>query len=538
MFVLACLIIAFGLSIYFLGLSELLYSPYIAGLTFFYFFLAIVTFYLRANFKKLIKNLKIFYVYLQKHIILQLTILLILAQIIINLIGAFGPELSFDALWYHLTLPKLYLQNHKIFFVPGGLLYYSAFPQLIEMLYLAGLSLGGLIIAKLINFSFAILCLFAVYKLFKRFNIFWSIIAVLIFYSQLVVGWLSTTAYIDLARAFFEILALIYFLNWLEKKECKEFLKSAVMTGASLCTKLLSFSSLFSFLILIILFTKKNKLSLVFKYLIISLSIPLPWFIRNLLIHKNPFYPMFTDWFFKAQSNGLSLKAWLISRNPIALLEAIYKTAFTKGDILTLLLIISIPLIILKLKALSKIKPIVFYFIINFIIFFLTPLNYNRFLLPYIPAFIYIYIFALKKSSKYIKNINIALILIISLINLLFRTAANYKYIKLYTGRLSQNSFMKQYLDFNVGNFYDFDNWFKTNITSKDKVLVLGLHNLFYLNFSFDHISWASKQTYYSHILVYDEENNPIPNNFKGLKLVYENNKSRVRVYEYKDIFD
>ena len=42
-------------------------------------------------------------------------IVILLTQGIINLIGALGPELGFDALWYHLTLPKIYLSEGKIF---------------------------------------------------------------------------------------------------------------------------------------------------------------------------------------------------------------------------------------------------------------------------------------------------------------------------------------------------------------------------------------------------------------------------------------
>jgi len=59
--------------------------------------------------------------------------ILIVLQAFVNIIGVFGPELAFDALWYHLTLPKLYLVHHSIFFIPGGLLYYSGMPKIAEM---------------------------------------------------------------------------------------------------------------------------------------------------------------------------------------------------------------------------------------------------------------------------------------------------------------------------------------------------------------------------------------------------------------------
>src|SRR5690349_12761275 len=62
-------------------------------------------------------------------------LILLVVMFVVNLVGALAPELAFDALWYHLTLPKVYLASQKILFVPGGLLYYSAMPKLSEMLY-------------------------------------------------------------------------------------------------------------------------------------------------------------------------------------------------------------------------------------------------------------------------------------------------------------------------------------------------------------------------------------------------------------------
>ena len=42
-----------------------------------------------------------------------LTVIIFLS-VIVNLIGVLGPELGFDALWYHLTIPKIFLQENNI----------------------------------------------------------------------------------------------------------------------------------------------------------------------------------------------------------------------------------------------------------------------------------------------------------------------------------------------------------------------------------------------------------------------------------------
>lgn len=99
---------------------------------------------------------------------LNLFILTILfSQVLVNLIGALGPELSFDALWYHLTLAKLYVTEHRVFHIPGGLLYYSSMPRLTEMLYTVALIFKNEILAKLIHWFFGILSAIALFKLLR-----------------------------------------------------------------------------------------------------------------------------------------------------------------------------------------------------------------------------------------------------------------------------------------------------------------------------------------------------------------------------------
>lgn len=141
----------------------------------------------------------------------------------VNLVGALGPELAFDSLWYHLTIPKLFIASHSVFFIKDNLFYYSLMPKLVEMLYVPAILLTNEIGAKLIHFSFGLLVCAAVYKLSRIYMTkSESMLCTLVFYSNLVVSWLSITAYSDLGRAFFETLSLIYLLYYRQKnlKSC------------------------------------------------------------------------------------------------------------------------------------------------------------------------------------------------------------------------------------------------------------------------------------------------------------------------------
>ncbi|HEX8931702.1 MAG TPA: glycosyltransferase family 39 protein, partial [Patescibacteria group bacterium] len=235
MFIFATFIGIYAYIIFALGILGLIYKPLIISLT--VIFWGSFLLWKRQELWQGIKKIK-----------LGIIGLLIVLQALINLIGVFGPERGFDALWYHLTLPKLYLLSHSIFFIPGGLLYYSAMPKLAEMLYVAGLSFGTEQFPKLIHYTFGLLSCLALYKLQRKF--FRPLIAtlgVIIFYSNLVVGWESSSAYIDLIRTFFEVMALWGFVNWWEKQRRIWFIASAIMVGLAITTKLLAVASLVIF---------------------------------------------------------------------------------------------------------------------------------------------------------------------------------------------------------------------------------------------------------------------------------------------------
>ena len=222
-------------------------------------------------------------------------ILLFIVLALVNLIGALGPELAFDALWYHLTLPQLYLIHQSIYHIPGGLLYYSDMPKLGEMLYVGALSLGNEITAKVIHYSFGILSAIALYKVSRKFfNNFTSILVVVIFYSNLVVDTESITAYVDLIRTFFEIMTLWSFLNWYKTSKIQWLVTTGVMTGLAVTTKVLGIGSIivYSALFLVVFFEPRLKMNFkkgfgyVLLYCFISLLIPLPWFYFRLYPYR------------------------------------------------------------------------------------------------------------------------------------------------------------------------------------------------------------------------------------------------------------
>lgn len=448
----------------------------------------------------------------------------IIIQSLINLIGALGPELSFDSLWYHLTIPKLYLENNHIFHIPGNLLYYSDIPKAIDLFYLLPLSLGNEIGAKLIHFIFGLLCVFVIYKLSTKFvSQKFSLIASLIFYSSLVVGWESITAYVDLGWTFFEIVALYQFLNWIDRKNIKNLICFAVIVGLSVCTKIVALNSIivFSLLILVVGYQSKEKIFNILRnialFMGVSIAIPLPWFIFSYINTNNFFYPLFD-------------KEIIIKFKPE--ISNLFNLFIKSADPINPIYVIIIPLIFIVYKKFEFKEKIVFtYCFFALILWYLfAQVGGSRFILPYLPAYSLLTVIILNyiKDIK-IKNYIIGLILFFSLTSISYRLLANYKYVPYVLGTETKQQFLTNNLNFSFGDFYDTDNYFKSNIKNTDKVLLYGFHNLYYVNFPYVDSSWVKKTDKYNYIAT---QNTNIARKFSNWKLIYYNSKTNVKLYK------
>jgi 4-amino-4-deoxy-L-arabinose transferase-like glycosyltransferase len=438
---------------------------------------------------------------------------IILTQIVVNLVGTLGPELGFDALWYHLTMPKIYLQENKIFYI-GGHLYYSAMPQLTEMYYLVSLALGNEIIAKLIHFLFGLLSLIALYKMSRLyFSIQDSVLVALIYYSNLVVGWMSITAYIDLTRAFFEIMALWAFLYFVRFQKFKWLIISAILVGFAASTKILSVASVILYLLLLI-YLRLYKF-IVF-YATVAIAVVSPWLIYSYYYTRSPVYPLFSSSGFAPNySFSKVLQIFLFSADPIS---PIY--------------LILLPLIgLLFIKKLSlTIRLLIIYVLFNTAILFLAPVESSgRFIIPYLPGFTLLFWLLLKSTkNKFLYNFIFIIVIIIALSSIAYRGFANKRFIPYLLGKVTLPEFMTANMEFQVGNFYDIDGYFQKTIKPEDKVLIYGISNLFYVNFPYIHESWLKSSDKFNYILLKDYA---LPEKYKDWKLVYQNPISHVLLY-------
>jgi len=448
------------------------------------------------------------------------------SSVFINLAGVLTPEISYDALWYHLTIPKLLLDQGRLFFIPGGLLYYSAMPKLTEMYYLVALLYQGEILAKFIHFGFGILSAIVIYKiarLYLKKNS--SILSAVIFYTMPVVSWLSTASYIDLARTFFEVLALYYFICWAKTKKDNYIIRAGLMVGFEVGTKLLGLGSIPIYIILIGLFSEKRTMFIraVSKFIIFMVCVGFPWYLSAYILAGNPFHPIF--------AGVLGGEASLVGFDLFKFGEDFWQLFTNTADPLTPVVLILAPLVILNLFKLTRLERLLlWYCFFSYVVWYITPRTASgRFILPYMAGFVILVIVVFKKHYLHSSKKLIYFLIVLTVLgNLGFRVFGSAHFFPYIFGGVGKDEYLIRNLSFQTNVFYDIDGYFAKTIKENEKVLVYCSHNLFYMDFSFVHESWY-KGGKYDYVL---SQNCELLEKFNKLPLVYKNNISGVKLYK------
>ena len=233
--------------------------------------------------------------------LLAVAAFLILAM---SLINSLSPPLAFDALVYHLTLPRLYLQAGRIYYVPQ--IMFWGMPQTGEMLYTWAMGLAGEQTAALVGWAIGLLTLVGLAGALQAFisrRVAWVAIASLIAAYSLAVS--LSWAYIDWLMALFGLCFLLSLLEWRFRRRHQTLFVVGIFTGLAFTTKytggmlaligigVLGFDHFFKRAV--VRAAANNFVAFVQRVLIFGGAaglVALPWLIKNWLATGNPFYPL------------------------------------------------------------------------------------------------------------------------------------------------------------------------------------------------------------------------------------------------------
>lgn len=218
-----------------------------------------------------------------------------------TLLAALAPPTAGDALCYHLELPKEFLRQHRIAFLPFS--DNSTFPLLGEMLYLWPLALGGPVAAQLMAWGTGVLLAGATLLLARPLvGPQWAPVAAAIV--LLVPGVTSHMAapLSDLAVALWITLTLCAWQNWFNEQQTRPWLiVTGLMLGAALSTKyvallfVVAFAGVWLFRWLRDRTTWELLPRAFFAALIIAMVLASPWYLRAAYYRGDPVFPFFTQ---------------------------------------------------------------------------------------------------------------------------------------------------------------------------------------------------------------------------------------------------
>ncbi len=243
-------------------------------------------------------------------------------------VSCLTPPWAWDSQVYHLTGPKLYIQQHHI--AHSVDIPYLGFPALAEMLFTAAMLLKGPVAARLIHFTFALLTLAAVFAFARRhFNgkVAWLAVTILFAVPSLALD--ATWAYADLALTFYTFAALYALIRWLEGRATRWLLLSAVLCGLALGTKYTAIPLPAALSLLIVWRSRERGVGHTLKALLafnaLAALLVAPWLLKNAALTGNPTYPfvfggVFWDEFrtrwFSRWGTGLASQPWRLLAAP------------------------------------------------------------------------------------------------------------------------------------------------------------------------------------------------------------------------------
>jgi 4-amino-4-deoxy-L-arabinose transferase-like glycosyltransferase len=218
---------------------------------------------------------------------------LVAAAGVFALIGALAPEVEYDALWYHLDLPKRYLDAGAL--VDFRCQYVAHYPSGTELLFGYGLALGDQIAAKLIHFGLGVLLVLATYRLGTQVSSRRAaLLAAAILAVTPTVTWEATTAYVELGTAFFVVLALSGVIRYAEDPSRGTLALAGLFAGFALATKTLALIAVAPLGVLVLFAARGRPLRRLAAgggFLGVALLPALPWYLRAQIETGNPVFP-------------------------------------------------------------------------------------------------------------------------------------------------------------------------------------------------------------------------------------------------------
>ncbi|MBT3188775.1 MAG: hypothetical protein HN736_01895 [Anaerolineae bacterium] len=219
----------------------------------------------------------------------------VLFILIVTLAKSLVPPLAFDSLVYHLTLPKIYLLDGSINYVPE--LIFWGMPQIQEMGQTFAMALGGTESATVFSWTLGALTLTGLLGfLSEKFSTRTAWVALATLLSGFSLSDSLSWGYVGWATMLYGLSFFLLLDLWRSRGENKLLWISALILGFAMGTKYTT--AILAGGALVIIFSANNgrgikpTLRNIFIFGGITFLTFSPWLIKNWLATGNPFYPL------------------------------------------------------------------------------------------------------------------------------------------------------------------------------------------------------------------------------------------------------
>jgi hypothetical protein len=249
----------------------------------------------------------------------------LLAVFGLALLTAFLPPTAWDALVYHLTGPKLYLEAGRL--VHPLDLPYLGFPQLGEMLFTMAMLLRRPAAAQLISLLFGALMALGCHGLAgQRWGRPAGALAAAILYSATTILLILSWPYVDVLLMYFTLAAFAALCRGLEQNSRRWLVAAGLFVGMAMSTKYTAVTIPAGAVLLILANWPVRRWHLVLLVIAVAAAFVAPWLLKNWVLTGNPVYPFllpgrywdsFRTWWFGRAGTGLAATApWQILLAP------------------------------------------------------------------------------------------------------------------------------------------------------------------------------------------------------------------------------
>jgi hypothetical protein len=228
---------------------------------------------------------------------------LLVGWCLILFIQALAPETQYDALLYHLGLPKLYIEQGRYVVTPFSM--QSWFYLGADMNFLAAMSLAGQTAAKLMQTGFLILVIALVYDFGRQaLSHRAGLLAAILMLTTPLVAWEGTTAYVDIILTGYCLGSVVAVWGWLRDRHLGWLVLAGLLGGFATSVKISALYILLPLGIIILatqlqVFMSTKRLSLV-PAIVFGGAFGLagwPWPLLRWWQTGNPIFPFYNDFF-------------------------------------------------------------------------------------------------------------------------------------------------------------------------------------------------------------------------------------------------